>query len=215
MKAYQINVGDKYNRLTVISEPYRLRSRAVADCKCDCGKIRIGIRVHRLVNGETKSCGCWSADFLTSRILKHGCAGGRHRKRDKLYKIWRSMRDRCYYPRKESYPRYGGRGITVCDEWESFAPFRDWANANGYTDGLQIDRIDNDGNYEPSNCRWATNKQQSRNKSTNTLVSAFGETKCAAEWAEDSRCLASYPALLYRIQAGWNPETAITTARTR
>jgi hypothetical protein len=94
------------------------------------------------------------------------------------------MMQRCFYPKQQNYPRYGGRGITVCESWRTFATFRKWAITSGYRKGLSIERIDNDGNYEPSNCRWATASEQARNRSTTPLLTHNGKTLSLAEWAE-------------------------------
>jgi hypothetical protein len=125
------------------------------------------------------------------------------------------MRRRCRNASHQEYHNYGGRGITVCEEWSDFTTFRDWARANGYRDDLTIDRIDNDGPYSPENCRWATHIQQVRNTRRNRWVTAWGETKCLAEWVEDDRCLATKQALFYRLTVGWTPEKALTTKSLR
>lgn len=123
------------------------------------------------------------------------------------------MKQRCYNPKNCNYQRYGARGIGVCDEWNaSFHAFEAWAYANGYKKGLSLDRYpDNNGNYEPSNCRWTTQKEQCRNKRTSVVLTAFGETKTAIEWSEDSRCVVPYPCLLERIKNSIGHEAAITT----
>jgi hypothetical protein len=103
----------------------------------------------------------------------------------RLYRIWKVMKTRCYNKNFYKYPRYGGRGIIVCEEWKTnFVAFRDWALRNGYADNLTIDRIDNNGNYEPLNCRWATNKVQSNNRSSCRLITYNGETHNITEWGE-------------------------------
>lgn len=102
----------------------------------------------------------------------------------RLYSIWRTMIHRCENPKREKYKDYGGRGITVCPEWHDPNVFMDWAESNGYKDGLQLDRIDNNKNYEPSNCRWVTPKENSRNRRNTKFLTVNGETKCVAEWCE-------------------------------
>ena len=120
------------------------------------------------------------------------------------------MKARCYNPHNGFYHRYGGRGITVCDEWKNnFSAFRKWAMCNGYSDGLTLDRIDFDGNYEPSNCRWATSKEQANNKCTNHYVMFNGEKKTLKQWSESTGL--SYPTLLGRIKRGWSIEKMLTT----
>lgn len=105
------------------------------------------------------------------------------RKQERLYRIWCAMRERCRRAANNRYNRYGGRGIKVCDEWQDYIVFKAWAIKSGYSDGLTIDRIDNNGNYEPSNCRWADNYEQANNKRNNHLITYNGETHSAAEWA--------------------------------
>ena len=121
--------------------------------------------------------------------------------------ILRGMKQRCYNKNDDRYPRYGGRGITVCDEWRiNPQAFYEWSMANGYADDLTIDRIDNDGNYEPSNCRWATQKEQANNKSSCIYITYNGETKDVKQWSEELGM--PYNTLFSRISAGWPVEKA-------
>jgi hypothetical protein len=130
-----------------------------------------------------------------------------------LYTAWRNMNRRCDNPNTPQYKDWGGRGIAVCAAWKNdYLAFKEWALANGFQKGLCLDRIDNDGNYTPENCRWVTHKQNSRNMRTNRIVAAFGEEKPVAAWADDPRCAVKYYTLLYRLMDGWNPETAIVQA---
>lgn len=131
---------------------------------------------------------------------------------EKLRKVWREMRSRCSNPLNTKFHRYGGRGIYVCDEWTTYPVFRAWALANGFIDGLTIDRIDNDGPYIPANCRWVTNDVQAQNRSNHVMITAFGETKQLGFWAQDPRCVVSYEALYQRVKKRkWDGERAITT----
>ena len=123
---------------------------------------------------------------------------------------------RCYDETRDHYRNYGGRGISVCSEWKNnFRSFLYWSYENGYKPHLSIERKDNNGNYEPSNCKWANGTEQGRNRRTNRLVTAWGETKCLMEWIEDPRCCVQYATAHYRISIGMNPEEALTVPSTK
>ena len=162
--------GMKFGRLTAIRKVGTTNgggrcSKSIWLCKCDCGNEKEVLR-NSLVSGNTNSCGCLETEVKKTMHLKHGMA------KTRLWKIWCGMKERCNNPNNQDYPYYGGRGIKVCDEWlNDFQMFHDWAIKNGYTDELTIDRIDNDSNYEPSNCRWATRKEQTRNRSITKKIS--------------------------------------------
>jgi uncharacterized protein YhfF len=132
--------------------------------------------------------------------------------RKSIRKIWDSAFDRCYDSTKVKYRDYGGRGIKMCDEWrDSFETFYQWAVNNGCEEGLQIDRIDNDGDYTPDNCRFVTCSKNQRNKRNNRLITAFGETKCVADWIDDPRCVVGFSTVQERIKEfGWLTEDALT-----
>jgi hypothetical protein len=169
-------------------------------CVCDCGGSSV-VRASNLRTGSTKSCGCRTKATRTT----HGLS------RTGLFGVWEGMRRRCSKPKCKGWHRYGGRGISVCREWANdFVAFYDWAMANGYAHGLTIDRIDNDGNYEPRNCRWATRAVNTNNRSVTVMISAFGETKPLMSWVADRRCAVRRCTLRSRIRCGWDAETAMT-----
>lgn len=154
--------GMRFGKLLVIAEAKERASQREVQwiCLCDCGKETI-VRSSRLRKGLTQSCGCG----VLEANIKHGKSSNKNPVR--LYRIWKNMKRRCNNPNRSNYNRYGGRGIKVCQEWqEDFQAFYDWAMANGYQEDLEIDRIDNDGNYEPSNCRWVTHKENCNNRRT-------------------------------------------------
>lgn len=146
--------GQRFGKLTVIQKAPRRKANEEACwiCQCDCGQQTI-VRGTRLRSGNTVSCGCGK--------IKHNES---HNHRTRLYSIWKGMRQRCNNPNNTHYDCYGGRGISVCEEWKEYPPFRDWAMANGYAENLTIDRINVNGNYEPKNCRWADRKTQVQNR---------------------------------------------------
>jgi hypothetical protein len=129
---------------------------------------------------------------------------------NRLYKIYECMKTRCYNHNRKNYDRYGGRGITVCDEWlNNYDAFCDWALSHGYNDKLSIDRINNDGNYEPDNCRWATNMEQARNKSNNIWIEKDGIRQTAKDWCNQLGI--SYTTFINRLRRGWDYERALNT----
>ena len=201
----QLNLtGKRFGKLVAIKTIEKNKNgEYLWQCKCDCGNEIIA-NVGNLKNGHTKSCGCLRVDRCKMNFTKHGL------ERTRLYGIWSYMRLRCYDEKSISYHRYGGRGITICDEWKNdVKAFYDWATANGYKDSLTIDRIDNDGNYCPENCRWATVKEQASNRRSNILVTHNGKTKTMKEWAHEVGI--PYKVVWARMQKlGWSAERALT-----
>lgn len=205
-------IGNTYGRLTVISpaEKKVLPSGAKIAmwlCKCSCGNTK-AVSAYNLKIGKTKSCGCLNSELSRERRLKH--SGTLNGTRERLYDIWRAMKERCNNPKNISYHNYGGRGVRVCDFWENDYPcFKSWAIENGYSDEMSIDRIDVSGNYEPSNCRWATRKQQNNNTRHNTFISAFGKTLTLSQWSEETGI--STDLISARIKRlHWSPEDALS-----
>ena len=192
------NVGLRFNRLTVI----RHISGEEYECQCDCGNI-INSTLWRLQSGNTKSCGCYFKEKVGSWSKKHGLA------KHPLYKTWHNMRSRCKNPNATRYKYYGGRGISVCVEWDNdFLSFYNWSILNGWAKGLSIDRIDSNGNYEPNNCRWVTCKCQNNNLRSNHNITYNNETHSIYDWAE--RLQINPKTLSERIRRGWSIERAFT-----
>jgi len=153
-------IGQKFGRLIVIKECGRTRHQKILwQCLCECGEYT-NVTTGALNSGHTKSCGCYHRERASIANLKHGFA--RVGKKHPLYFVWRTMKNRCTNPTVGS-KYYLDKGIRVCPEWSSsFESFKDWALASGYKEGLAIDRIDNDGYYEPSNCQWLTRAENCR-----------------------------------------------------
>lgn len=161
-KRLQINFGDKYGRLTIVKEIERHitpsgQIKRKVKCICDCGNI-IDTQLNRLINGSTTSCGCYNKEIVSMKQTTHGLRNSSE------YNIWCHMKSRCYNTNVKRYQDWGGRGITVCDRWKN--SFENFIQDMGKrpTSFHSIDRKDNNGNYEPSNCRWATKIEQSQNK---------------------------------------------------
>lgn len=174
-------IGQRFGRLTVVcknDERYDGR-HTFWKCKCDCGN-EIVVRKDSLLNGHSKSCGCYLQERYRDGHLKtHGM------KNTRIYRTWRSMKDRCTNKNCSNYNRYGGRGITVCDEWlHDFEKFYDWAMENGYSDDLSIDRINVNYGYCPENCRWVSILEQNYNKRNNIIISVYGERLTIKEISE-------------------------------
>lgn len=172
--------GLRFGRLVVMKEAPKIKKEKRWECLCDCGNTKIVTGVS-LRNGNTVSCGCYQMERIVESHTKHGDSYTR------LYHIYQGMKSRCVTPTNEKYKDYGGRGIKVCSEWmnaDGYKNFKSWALANGYKENLTIDRIDVNGNYEPTNCRWATSKEQNNNMRSNRFVEYKGERRTLSQWAE-------------------------------
>lgn len=198
--------GKQYGKLTVVEFAYKKGSRTYWRCSCECGNDII-VRSDSIKNGHAKSCGCLKIEKLRNNP-PHYIHGQRH---TRVYRIWSEMLTRCYNKNIKGYSNYGRRGIFVCEQWHDFKNFYDWAMANGYTDRLTIDRIDNNGSYCPENCRWATQKQQSNNRRTNQFYIVANEKLTIAQIAE-KYCI-DYKLLWNRLKKNWDIEKAIDTPK--
>lgn len=202
------HIGSKYGKLTVIGivPPTKKGRGYLWKCQCECGNETISAPL-KLINGKTKSCGCAKRERIKADPLfdrtKHGG------KNERLYRIWRGMKQRCENKENRDFKNYGGRGITVCNEWKNdYAVFRKWALDNGYLDDLTIERKDVDKGYCPENCTWIPAKMQAKNRQTSKWVEYNGERRIVSEWAE---IYGIEPCTIYnRLRLGWSFEKAVS-----
>lgn len=198
--------GKKFNRLTALGPTGQDRqNQMVWLCRCDCGNLTF-VSSSNLRIGHTKSCGCLHGEVLSERSVIHNMSG------TKIYATWTHLIQRCINPSDAAYDRYGGRGISVCAEWRfSFEDF--YACVSGLSHfnerGYTLDRINNDGDYEPSNIRWSTQTEQARNKRNSRYFTYGGKTQTATEWGEQFGL--EYKTLLARLNRGWDMERALRT----
>jgi len=196
--------GKKFGRLHVLKRVTNSRhGKARWLCRCNCGTIKT-ILAANLRNGETRSCGCLRPDAARLNFTKHGLSG------TPTYRTWSAMRTRCRNPRQKTYKQYGGRNITVCARWDDFANFL--ADMGERPPGHSIDRIDSTGNYEPSNCRWATPQEQAENSSRSRRLTFAGRTMNLSRWAEHLGIHGS--TLIERLEK-WPIERALSTPKLR
>jgi hypothetical protein len=207
----RVNVqpGDRFGHLVVVEElPQRTcpggKRKRVMSCRCDCGEVR-PVMLANLTSGNTTSCGCFRDKATGDRLRTHG------KRHTTEFRVWSLMRNRCSNPRTLGYADYGARGITVCDRWRhAHGGFENFlADMGPRPNGTSLDRRDNDGNYEPGNCRWATRQEQARNKRSNVRLTVDGVTKTAVEWAEvvgiDAKIIRQ------RVANGWDARRAVMT----
>lgn len=194
-------IGQRSNMLTAIGLSERRPSdkRQYIECLCDCGN-KVRVLPYLFKNHKVKSCGC---------LLKNSPAYIDGRTKNPLYGLWKNMIGRCESPNHPKYYQYGKRGITVCEEWHDFWKFVEWSESiGGRPENYALDRIDNNGNYEPNNCRWATSGEQAINKSNNLNIEYNGETKTLKEWSDLLGI--SWDVLHNRLRKGWTVERAFT-----
>lgn len=185
--------GKTFNRLTVISRAKNDKNGHLEwNVECECGNKKL-VRGSRLRHNETKSCGCLQ--------------GTHHMRYSKVYNVWRGMKRRCYNINDKSFKDYGGRGISVCKGWHKFEKFfEDMGEPPAKT---QIDRINNNGNYKKSNCRWASYKENARNKRNTTIITYDNKSQCVPAWSEDTGI--SQAAIWGRLNNGWSLKQTLTT----
>lgn len=202
-------IGKKFNMLTIIGF-FDCKWQKELLCKCDCGNIR-HFSITQLEQEKVKSCGCYIRKVTYDRNIKHGQNSRKNTTSE--YKAWSQMKTRCYSEKYHLFHRYGGRGIKVCERW--FNSFENFFTDMGAkpSSKCSLDRINNDGDYEPSNCRWSTTKEQARNQSKNHLIEIDGVVKCASEWGE----IYNIPPkiILGRIYRGWSPIDSVLKERIR
>lgn len=194
--------GQRFSRLVAVRKTdIRKDRRVIWECLCDCGNTTYKSS-HELLRGEAKSCGCIAKEMRG----EHGFSKSR------LYGVWRNMRNRCNNKNTDSYKYYGAKGVSICDEWNDFAKFKDWAYENGYDENAihgscTLDRIDVCGNYSPDNCRWVSMKEQANNRSSNVNIRYDGDSHTVAEWSDITGINAS--TIRARLNRGWEESDAL------
>jgi len=197
--------GQRFGRLVVIEESELRNSSGNVKwkCKCDCGNITFS-NGYDLRKGVAQSCGCYNRDLVKKDNPKY---------KRPLYYIYHSMKCRCYNPNDRAFHNYGARGIKISDKWNTYEKFEEWALDKGYKKGLWLDRINNDLDYSPDNCRWATPKEQQNNKRTNHYITINNDTKTIQEWAEISGIKPM--TITRRIELGWKNEDLLKPVNAR
>lgn len=192
--------GEHFGRLKVNHIAGRNKHNQILwHCTCECGKEAVVIG-HLMRYGYTQSCGCLHREMASKINLSHGMA------QKPIYRIWRSMMQRCYDKNSNAYGRYGGRGISVCESWQDFNSF--YADMGDRPEGLSLERVDNDGDYSPENVVWADAKAQARNRRSTVYLEHDGQRKSMAEWAEDVGM--DIKTLWMRINRGMPVDVALT-----
>jgi len=198
--------GLRVGTLTVLGRNGKIGDQYAWKCRCDCG-VEKTIRQFHLKHNVVQSCGCLKREQTRKRMTTHGVSN-----RSKEYMTWVRIKQRCFNPKAKAFLRYGGRGILMDDNWKNSFPTFMADVGLAPSKHHSIDRIDNSLGYSKANCRWATAKEQTRNKSCNIILSAFGEKKLMCDWSDDLRCAVSYGTLRERVAKwGWDHEYAIKT----
>lgn len=199
----EMTMGARFGRLSVTGSPYYVREGRnlwYVECACDCGVVKHYI-CKNIYRGKTVSCGCFSSQRVRPAFnASHRMSG------TSTYRAWASMKTRCLNPKASHYEQYGGRGISICDRWMEFENF--FSDMGERPDGKTLDRIDVNGNYEPSNCRWATDDEQMNNKQDSVYLEYQGRKLTVAQWAKETGFDRS--AIDVRIKLGWSVEKILT-----
>lgn len=196
--------GKRFGRLSVVRYDGNRRWR----CLCDCGN-EVKVLTECLTAGDTRSCGCLRRELASKSMTTHG------KSKTRLYRVWAGIKNRCYNPKTTNYKYYGGKGISMCEDWKNnFASFMEWAVKNGYDESAKsqectLDRIDNSKGYSPDNCKWANHIEQCNNQSSNRIFTYNEKTMTMSEWAREVGM--KYTTLRARIRKGWSFENAIET----
>lgn len=203
-------IGLKFNRLTVIKrEPNNRWGQTRWLCRCDCGKLTV-VGGTDLKKGHIKSCGCLNLETSLKNLPDNST---HHTSRTHLYRVWSLMKQRCENPKHKSYAYYGGRGIRICAEWHDAATFFEWARSSGYREDLSLERINVNGDYEPSNCTWVTMREQARNKRNNVWIEYQGQKMLLSDVAKLLGL--SYQALKSRYDHGDRGDRLFRPARVK
>lgn len=200
------NVGKKINRLTIIKFLRENKhGQPIVEVLCECGVIKEA-NLYGIVGGHVKSCGCLLLERIKEVNTKHGLA-----QKHPIYSLWQGIRTRCYNKKVKQYKDYGGRGIYMCKEWyDDFIVFYNWCINNNWKQGLDIDRFpNNDGIYEPSNCRFISRSKNCRNKRNNHIISFNGKEMTLTEWCEHLGI--NFQTMSHRLKLGWSIQKAFTT----
>ena len=198
-------IDQRFGKIVVVERlPMNAHHEAEWKCMCDCGNEHISTS-YNLTHGATTKCKKCKIELIAQKNTTHG------QQPRKMFNAYVNMKTRCYNPNYHLYKNYGGKGIKICDEWlgkNGFINFREWSFKNGYKDELSIDRINNNGNYEPNNCRWVTMREQQNNRTNNHLVTIEGKTQTLAEWCRYYGI--KYANVMARICNGWSEYDALT-----